>query len=128
MNILITNGSSVPIYKQIKNTIKDDIIKGKLKGDEQLPSVRVLSKELKVSILTVKKAYDELEKEGLIITKQGLGSFVAEDITNLKLEEKQKELENHLIMAIRLSRFLELDRDELFNLTKFLYEEVENDK
>ncbi len=124
MNIIITNSGSVPIYEQIKNKIKEKIVKGDLLEDEQLPSVRVLSKELKISILTVKKAYDELEKEGFIITRQGLGSFVASDNSNLKREEKQKEIENHLIEAIKLSERLDLSRDDFYDLVKFIYEEV----
>lgn len=126
MNIIIINGSSVPIYEQIKNTIKENIISGKLQDDEQLPSVRTLSKELKISILTVKKAYDELENEGFVVTRQGLGSFVTSDNQELKREEKQKDLENHLIEACKLSKVLELKKEELYELIRFIYEE-END-
>ena len=76
MKIILINGSSVPLYEQIKNAIKENILKNKVEEGEQLPSVRTLSKDLKVSILTVKKAYDELEEEGFVESRQGLGTFV----------------------------------------------------
>lgn len=123
MKILITNGSSVPIYEQIKNAVKEKIVSGVLEEDEQLPSVRALSGQLKISILTVKKAYDELEREGFIITKQGLGSFVSSDNKELKREEQQKDLENYLTKACRLSKVLDLEKEELYQLLKYIYEE-----
>lgn len=128
MKILIKNGSSVPIYEQIENEIKEKIIDGQMQEDEQLPSVRSLSSQLKISILTVKKAYDELESEGLIVTKQGLGSFVASNNTELKREEKQKKLEKHLIEACEISRILNQDKTELYDLLKYIYEEGVNGK
>ncbi len=123
MKIIITNGSSVPIYEQIKNEIKEKIINGLMQEDDQLPSVRSLSSQLKISILTVKKAYDELEREGFIVTRQGLGSFVASDNKELKREEKQKELEEHLTKACRISRILNLEKTEFYDLLRFIYEE-----
>ncbi len=123
MKILIINGSSIPIFEQIKNTIKENIISGKLQEDEQLPSVRKLAKELKISILTVKKAYDELEKEGLIITRQGLGSFVSSNNQELRKEEKQKALEDYLTKACELSKVLGLKKEELYELLDFIYSE-----
>ena len=93
MKIILINGSSVPLYEQIKNAIKENILKNKVKEGEQLPSVRTLSKDLKVSILTVKKAYDELEEEGFVESRQGLGTFVAGKDSEVKREEMQKELE-----------------------------------
>ncbi len=128
MKILIKTGSSVPIYEQIKNEIKEQIINGVMEEDEQLPSVRSLSSQLKISILTVKKAYDELESEGFIITRQGLGSFVASDNKELKREEKQKKLEKHLTEACEISRVLNLDKVELYDLLRFIYEEGANGK
>ncbi len=128
MKILIKNGSSVPIYEQIKNEIKEKIIDGIMQEDEQLPSVRSLSSQLKISILTVKKAYDELENEGFIVTRQGLGSFVASDSKELKREEKQKELEEYLTKACKISRILALEKEELYDLLQFIYEEGDNGK
>ncbi|QQE46533.1 Uncharacterized HTH-type transcriptional regulator yurK [Peptoniphilus harei] len=123
MKIILINGSSVPLYEQIKNAIKENILKNKVKEGEQLPSVRTLSKDLKVSILTVKKAYDELEEEGFVESRQGLGTFVAGKDSEVKREEMQKELENHLIEAIKLSADLDLDKERILELFEFLYKE-----
>ena len=123
MKIILINGSSVPLYEQIKNAIKENILKNKVEEGEQLPSVRTLSKDLKVSILTVKKAYDELEEEGFVESRQGLGTFVAGKDSEVKREEMQKELENHLIEAIKLSVDLDLDKETILELFEFLYKE-----
>ena len=123
MKIILINGSSVPLYEQIKNAIKENILKNKVEEDEQLPSVRTLSKDLKVSILTVKKAYDELEEEGFVESRQGLGTFVAGKDSEVKREEMQKELENHLQEAIKLSADLDLDKETILELFEFLYKE-----
>lgn len=123
MKIILINGSSVPLYEQIKNAIKENILKNKVKEGEQLPSVRILSKDLKVSILTVKKAYDELEEEGFVESRQGLGTFVAGKDSEVKREEMQKELENHLQEAIKLSADLDLDKETILELFEFLYKE-----
>ncbi len=123
MKIILINGSSVPLYEQIKNAIKENILKNKVEEGEQLPSVRTLSKDLKVSILTVKKAYDELEEEGFVESRQGLGTFVAGKDSEVKREEMQKELENHLQEAIKLSADLDLDKETILELIEFLYKE-----
>lgn len=126
MKIVLLNGSSIPLFEQIKNAIKENIMTGDLDDGEQLPSVRVLSKELKVSILTVKKAYDELATEGFIEIRQGLGTFVAENNQELKQEEKQKEMEAKIFEAIHLSKSLKLKKSEFFELIEFLYEGEQN--
>ena len=123
MKIILINGSSVPLYEQIKNAIKENILKNKVEEGEQLPSVRTLSKDLKVSILTVKKAYDELEEEGFVESRQGLGTFVAGKDSEVKREEMQKKLENHLQEAIKLSVDLDLDKETILELFEFLYKE-----
>ena len=97
MNILINNSSMQPIYEQIVGQIKAAIMQGTLKEDQMLPSVRSLSKDLRISALTVKKAYDTLEQEGFIITVHGKGSFVAGVNPNLALEEQRKEVQNQLV-------------------------------
>lgn len=128
MRIILINGSSVPLYEQIKNSIKENIVENRALPDEQLPSVRQLSKELKVSILTVKKAYDELEKEGFIVIRQGLGTFVAPMNVELLKEEKQKELEENILNACKIARLINLDESELVDLVKYIYEgEKENE-
>ena len=122
MKIVLSNGSSTPLFEQIKNAIKENIMTGQLDDGEQLPSVRVLSKELKVSILTVKKAYDELAKEGFIEVRQGLGTFVAENNQELKVEEKQKEMENNISEAIILAKSLAIEKQTFLELVEFMYE------
>ncbi|WP_019125305.1 GntR family transcriptional regulator [Peptoniphilus grossensis] len=123
MKIILINGSAVPLYEQIKNAIKENILKNKVEEGEKLPSVRTLSKDLKVSILTVKKAYDELEEEGFVESRQGLGTFVAGKDSEVKREELQKKLEEHLQEAINLSIQLNLDKKTVLELFEFLYKE-----
>ena len=127
MKIIIKNGSAVPIYEQIKNAIRDEVLKGNLKAGEKLPSVRNLARELSISILTVKKAYDELESEGFIESRQGLGTFVGKEDPNLRIEEKQKKLEEALIEAVRISKDIEMKKNDLFELLEYLYEGDFND-
>ncbi len=127
MKIIIKNGSAVPIYEQIKNAIREEILKGSLKSGEKLPSVRNLARELSISILTVKKAYDELESEGFIESRQGLGTFVGKEDPNLRLEEKQKKLEESLLSAIRISKDIKMEKKDLRKLLDYLYEGDFND-
>lgn len=127
MKIIIKNGSAVPIYEQIKNAIRDEILKGNLSSGEKLPSVRNLARELSISILTVKKAYDELESEGFIESRQGLGTFVGKEDPNLRLEEKQKKLEKSLLSAIRISKDIKMEKKDLRELLDYLYEGDFND-
>jgi GntR family transcriptional regulator len=100
--IIINISSLVPIYEQIIDQIKTMIRKGDLKQNDQLPSVRALSKELKISVLTVKKAYDELEREGFTVTVHGKGSYVTAANSELMMEEQRKEVEQDLEQAIFL--------------------------
>lgn len=119
MNIIINNSSMQPIYEQILGQIKAEIMNGSLKENDILPSVRTLSKDLRVSALTVKKAYDTLEQEGFIITIHGKGSFVACASQDIMLEEKKKEIEADLEMAIRKARSCGMtnqDIEELFHI------------
>ena len=101
MNIIINNSSMTPIYEQIVSQMKEKIMTGQLKPDTMLPSVRTLSKDLRISALTVKKAYDAMEQEGYIVTVHGKGSFVANVNPNLAMEEKQKEVEKLFEQGIR---------------------------
>ena len=96
MKILLSNSSSVPIYEQIKKWIVEQIMNNELQEDELLPSIRSLALDLHISVMTVKKAYDELESEGYIITRHGKGSFVAPRNRELMREEKLKEMESFL--------------------------------
>lgn len=119
MNIIINNSSMTPIYEQIVSQMKEKIMTGQLKPDTMLPSVRTLSKDLRISALTVKKAYDAMEQEGYIVTVHGKGSFVANVNPNLALEEKQKEVEKLFEQGIRKARECGMsteDTQELFQV------------
>ena len=123
MNILINNSSMQPIYEQIVVQIKTAIMQGTLKEVQMLPSVRSLSKDLRISALTVKKAYDTLEQEGFIITVHGKGSFVAGVNPNLALEEQRKEVEQIMEQAVRKGRNCGMSVEELLNLFTLIAEE-----
>ena len=103
MKIIISNSSSVPIYEQIKNAIINQIINGELAEDEALPSIRSLASDIKISVMTIKKAYDELESEGYIVSIQGKGTFVAPKNTELAREQAQKDIEDHIQKAIDIA-------------------------
>lgn len=124
MNIVINNSSFQPIYEQIVIQIKENIMNRTLKEDTLLPSVRTLAKDLRVSMLTVKKAYDELEAAGFIITVHGKGSFVTNANQELILEEKKKEVEQLLEQAVRKGRSCGMDRQELQELYQLILEDL----
>ena len=122
MNIIINHSSMVPIYEQIVDVVKTQIRKGELKEDENLPSVRMLAKELKISALTVKKAYDALEEEGFAITIHGKGTYITAANTELLLEEQKKELEAYLEKAVFKARRCGISDEELKNLLELILE------
>lgn len=124
MTIIINNSSLQPIYEQIVVQIKDKIMKGVWKENDLLPSVRTLSKDIKVSALTVKKAYDELEAEGFITTIHGKGSFVSCANQEIMLEEKKKEVEQLLEQAIRKGRSCGMSGEELMELYQLVLEDL----
>ena len=123
MNLIVNHSSMWPIYDQIADQVKDQIMHGKLAAGEALPSVRTLAKELKVSALTVKKAYDTLEAEGFIHTVHGKGSVVAFADQSLMLEEKKKEVEADLEMAIRKGRSCGMSDEEIAQLFQIVLED-----
>ena len=123
MNVIINNSSMQPIYEQIVEQIKAEILSGSLKQGTMLYSVRALAKELKISALTVKKAYDILEQEGFVITVHGKGSFVAPVKSELKLEEKRKEVEADLEMAILKGKSWGMSNKEIMELVHLILEE-----
>ena len=123
MNIIINHSSMVPIYEQIMDQIKAMIRDGKLRENDILPSVRSLSKELKISALTVKKAYDNLEQEGFTVTVHGKGTYVAAANKNRILEEQKKEIETDLEMAIQKGRRCGLTKEEIRTLFELILEE-----
>lgn len=123
MSIIISNSSSDPIFLQIKNAIKEAICKGELKEGTLLPSVRALATDLKISFLTVKRAYDELEKEGFIKTIASKGSFVAP--TNLELikEEKLKEIQNLTEQIYKISKLSNISLEEVEEIFNIIFKE-----
>lgn len=123
MNIIISNSSSEPIYEQIKKAIKQAIYSNELKEGEILPSVRVLANDLKISFLTVKKAYDELETEGFIKTIQGKGSYILPKNLEFLREEKLKEIENNAVAIVKLSKIYNITEEEVINLIKMMFKE-----
>ncbi|WP_142413997.1 GntR family transcriptional regulator [Hathewaya massiliensis] len=122
MNIIISNSSDSPIYEQILEQIKRQIIQGTLKEGEMLPSIRNLAKELNISVITTKRAYEELEKAGFIESVQGKGSYVAPQNRELIKEQKIKHIENMLSEVIKESKLIGFELEELYEILKFLYE------
>lgn len=120
MDIIISTNSGLPIYEQISNAIKESITKGELHNDEGLPSIRSLAGELKVSVITTKRAFDELEKEGFIYTIPGKGSFVSPRNIELIKEFKIKELEDNLQKALDIGKLIDLSLYEIIDILKTL--------
>ncbi len=124
MRIIISNASQQPIYEQIVNQIKSLILKGELNEEDPLPSIRSLAKELQISVITTKRAYEELEREGFIETVAGKGSFVASQNKELLRERKLKIIEDKLIEVVEEGRLLGLDEGEVQEMLSILYREV----
>ncbi|HIT87909.1 MAG TPA: GntR family transcriptional regulator [Candidatus Coprocola pullicola] len=123
MDIILSTTSSTPIYEQIVTQIKKHIINGQLKEGEALPSMRTLAKELRISVITTKRAYEELENAGFIVTIMGKGSFVATKNLQLIREEQLKEIEYHIQQAVALAQSNGISFDELSELLKMMYGE-----
>ena len=123
MNIIITNSSGLPIFEQIEKAIKEAIFSNELKEGEMLPSVRSLANDLKISFLTVKRAYDELEKAGFIKTVQGKGSYVSPKNLDLIKEEKLKEVQDYIEKIYEVSKLSNISKEEISELFKMIFEE-----
>lgn len=123
MEIIIRNTGGQPIYEQIYSQLKAQIIAGALSPGEALPSIRALAKDLKISVITTKRAYDELEAEGFLYTVAGKGCFVAEKNLDLIREQQLKELEDHLTAAADLAKSCGLTVEELTGMLRVLLEE-----
>ncbi|HBC31971.1 MAG TPA: GntR family transcriptional regulator [Clostridiales bacterium] len=121
MNIIISNSSGQPIYEQIVSQIKSLIITGELNEGEALPSMRLLAKELRISVITTKRAYDELEREGFIVSFTGKGSFVAGKNIDLIKEQLLKEIEKHMQEIVKLSENCGMELDELIEMMTLIY-------
>ncbi len=123
MNIIIRNASNKPIYEQIKEQMKEQILCGALGADEKLPSIRLLAKELRISVITTKRAYDELEQEGFIHSVQGKGSYVAHQNEELVKEEHFRKIENHLQQALTYAKLSNISLTEMITILTLLEEE-----
>lgn len=123
MNILIDNKSGAPIYDQIYSQIKSQIISGTLKEDETLPSIRGLAKDLRISFITTKRAYDELEKDGFIYTVPGKGCYVAPKNVELLREENLKKIEEHIDRIVKLAASCNLSKQDIIEMVVFSLEE-----
>ena len=123
MDLIISNTGGQPIYEQICRQVKGAIAAGKLKPGEPLPSIRALARDLRISVITTKRAYEELERDGFICTQAGKGSFVAAQDAELARESNLREIEEHLQAAVELSRQIELPAEELQHILQVLIEE-----
>lgn len=121
MKIIISNSSSIPIYEQIKQAIIEQILNNELQEDEALPSIRNLAKDIKISVMTIKKAYDELENEGYIVSRQGKGTFVAPKNTELAKEQAQKEIESYMGKIVDIAEKFQIKQEEIIELVKIFY-------
>lgn len=124
MNLIINNSSQTPIYEQIVDQVKEQIIRGNLKEGNALPSVRAMAKELRISALTVKKAYDALEQEGYVVTVHGKGSYISNIGSNIKLEELRREVEKDFETAIRKRKRSGMTDDEIKELLELILEDM----
>ena len=123
MTILIDNRSGQPIYEQIFSQIRDQILAGELPPDTALPSIRSLAKDLRISVITTKRAYEELEQAGFLYTVAGKGCFVAAKNTELLREESLRQIEEHLAEIRRLAALCRLSREELRKMLEIMEEE-----
>ncbi len=122
MDIIINNASNQPLYEQIVTQIKQLIISNVLKEGEALPSMRLLAKELKISVITTKRAYEELEREGFIETVTGKGSFVSAKNPELLKEESYRIIEQYLNKVVEKAKLCGLSKQEILELLDTLYE------
>ena len=125
MELYISNSSGEPIYEQLRRQLREKILAGELAEGQALPSIRLLAKELRISVITTKRAYDELESEGFIYTLPGKGCFVAERSTELLREENLKKIEEHMQEVRRLASACRLTENELDEMWRLQREETE---
>ena len=123
MNILIDNKSGAPIYDQIYSQVKSQILSGELRENEQLPSIRGLANDLRISFITTKRAYEELEKDGFIYTIQAKGCYVAPKNLELLREDNLKKIEQHIDAIASLAAVCNLSREDVFKMLEFGMEE-----
>lgn len=123
MHIILNHSSMIPIYEQLMDHVKNEIINGRIKENEALPSVRALSGELKISALTVKKAYDRLEEEGFVVTVHGKGTFVATTDRELAVEARKKTVEDEFYRSVEKARAVGMSDVEIKEMIEMILEE-----
>lgn len=123
MDIIIINSADTPIYEQITKQIKDAILKGELREGELLPSVRALAKDLNISVITTRRAYDELEKEGFTVNMAGKGTFVATQNVEILRESRYRSIEDKLQQIVDYAKSIGISKDEITKMLDILFEE-----
>ncbi len=123
MHIILNNSSMVPIYEQLMDQVKNEIISGALAENEILPSVRALSSELRISALTVKKAYDRLEKEGFVVTVHGKGTYVAATDRQLAMEARKKTVEDDFAAAVQKASAVGFTKNDILEIVNIILED-----
>ena len=123
MKIVISNISETPLYQQIKDQIKDAILKEELVEGDALPSIRAFANDLKVSVLTIRRVYDELEQEGFVTSQVGIGTFVSTSNIELLRDSKRRLVEKKMLDMIQTAKSLGISKDELNAMMDILYEE-----
>ncbi len=123
MNVVLSNTSEKPLYQQIKEQIKSAILKGELKNGELLPSIRNFSTDLRVSVLTIRRVYDELEKEGFVTSKAGKGTFVLAGNTDLIKDTKRLIVEDKMFDMVSTAKTMGISKKELMDMMDIIYEE-----
>ena len=124
MKILISNASDSPLYEQIKEQIKDAILKEELKEGDALPSIRAFANDLKVSVLTIRRVYEELEQEGFVTSQVGIGTFVSTSNLDLLRDSKRRLVEQKMLDMIQTAKSLGITQEELNGMMNILYEEA----
>ena len=123
MKVVISNTSQAPLYQQIKDQIKDAILKEEFVEGDALPSIRAFANELKVSVLTIRRVYDELEQEGFVTSQVGIGTFVSTSNIELLRDSKRRLVEKKMLDMIQTAKSLGISKDELNAMMEILYEE-----
>lgn len=124
MKIIISNTSDTPLYQQIKDQIKDAILKNELVEGAPLPSIRSFANDLQVSVLTIRRVYEELEQEGFVVSQVGIGTFVSASNVELLRDAKRRLVEQKMQDMIQTAKSLNISKDELNAMMDILYEEV----
>ncbi len=125
MEIIISSNSGKPLYEQITSQIKAQIMSGALQTGEAIPSMRALARSLHISVITVQKAYEDLQRDGFIETTVGRGSFVSARNKDFYQEEQQRQAEEHLLQAVRIARSCNISREKLTEILTLFYDEEE---